>query len=73
MLLSAGALSNLTLKVDDTSNFFHCLVVESGIFELKGCDLTGISRSSALYFTASHEKQPALYFTASHATMKRLQ
>jgi hypothetical protein len=33
----------MTLKVDDTSNFFHCLVVESGVFELKGCDLTGES------------------------------
>jgi len=36
-----GKLKNLSLRVEDTSNFFHCLVVENGEVEMEGCQLSG--------------------------------
>ena len=36
-----GEIKNLCLRVEDTSNFFHCLVVESGEVVMQGCELSG--------------------------------
>eukprot|EP00277_Geminigera_cryophila_P025064 CAMPEP_0179477016 /NCGR_PEP_ID=MMETSP0799-20121207/55897_1 /TAXON_ID=46947 /ORGANISM="Geminigera cryophila, Strain CCMP2564" /LENGTH=329 /DNA_ID=CAMNT_0021287507 /DNA_START=53 /DNA_END=1042 /DNA_ORIENTATION=- len=36
-----GCLKNLSFRVEDTSNFFHCLVVESGEVEVESCELSG--------------------------------
>jgi parallel beta-helix repeat protein len=36
-----GMLKNLSLRVEDTSNFFHCLVVENGQVEMDSCELSG--------------------------------
>ena len=38
---SKGAVKNLSLRVEDTSNFFHCLVVENGELEMTSCELSG--------------------------------
>ena len=36
-----GMLKNLSLCVEDTSNFFHCLVVENGQVDMENCELSG--------------------------------
>ena len=36
-----GTLKNLSLRVEDTSNFFHCLVVENGEMTVQDCELSG--------------------------------
>eukprot|EP00960_Hanusia_phi_P060820 764637-Hanusia_phi.AAC.2 len=34
-------IANLSLKVEDKSNFFHCLVVENGVLEVEACEMLG--------------------------------
>ena len=36
-----GKIANLSLKVEDKSNFFHCLVVENGVLEIEACEMLG--------------------------------
>mmetsp|Transcript_32357 Transcript_32357/g.73902 ORF Transcript_32357/g.73902 Transcript_32357/m.73902 type:complete len:324 (+) Transcript_32357:4-975(+) len=36
-----GKVRNLSIIVDDSSNFYHCLAIESGVVMVENCDMSG--------------------------------